>query len=195
MRGSKKHDDRFIFLSGMCSHPLGYAEAFANAAAEHGDLITLQGDVLCGGPFRKWSYDFPAIAKRIDAVLAAAGIESRDLTLIGYSQGAEIAERLAARYPQKFTRVILMSSPIVPSPDRLRSIDAAVFMAGTLESQSNMRAGRQLLVQAHIPVTFLPIPGARHGQFGATPDATMAGALAWLDENAPAPVTPGDLVR
>jgi len=195
LRGSTKHEDRFIFLSGICSHPLGYAQSFAQAAAERGDMITLQGDVPCGGPYRKWSYDLPTIAKRIDAVLAAAGIASRDLTLIGYSQGAAIAERLIARYPGKFTRAVLMASPIVPSPARLHALDAAVFMAGTLDSQTNMRAGQHALEQAHIPVTFQPIPGARHGQMGNTPDATMASALGWLDENARGHVTPGDLVR
>jgi pimeloyl-ACP methyl ester carboxylesterase len=169
--------------------------SFAHAAANHGDLVTLQGDVPCGGAFRRWSYDFPTLKKRIDTALAAAGIESRDVTLIGYSQGAEIAERLAAAYPDKFTRVILMSSPIVPSPNRLKNVDGAVLMAGTRESQSNMRAGSQALAHAKIHSVFQPIPDAAHGQIGNTPDDTMEGAFEWLEENSQLRVTSADLAR
>jgi hypothetical protein len=86
LRGAKKHDERFVFLPGMCSHPLGYVRSFQWAAAERGDLVTLQGDVPCGGPYRKWSYDYAAIVKRIDAALAAAGAPATDVTLVGYSQ-------------------------------------------------------------------------------------------------------------
>lgn len=169
--------------------------SFAHAAANHGDLITLQGDVPCGGPFRRWSYDFRTVKKRIDTALAAANVDSHDVTLIGYSQGAEIAERLAAAYPNQFTRVILMSSPIVPSPDRLKNVDGAVLMAGTRESQTNMRAGLQALVHAKIRSVFQPIPNAQHGQVGSTPDDTMEGAFEWLEENSQLRVTSADLAR
>jgi pimeloyl-ACP methyl ester carboxylesterase len=195
LRGNPSHFERYVFLGGRCMHPEGFIMSFAHAAANHGDLVTLQGDVPCGGPFRRWSYDFPSVEKRIDAALTASGIESRDVTLIGYSQGAEIAERLAAMYPDKFTRVILMSSPIVPSPERLRRIDGAVLMAGTRESQSNMRAGLQALARAKIRSVFQPIPNAQHGQIGSTPDDTMEGAFEWLEENSQVRVTSADLAR
>ncbi|MEO7110467.1 MAG: alpha/beta fold hydrolase [Polyangiaceae bacterium] len=193
--GNPSHFERYVFLGGRCCHPEGFIMSFAHAAANHGDLVTLQGDVSCGGAFRRWSYDFPSIEKRIHAALAATGIDAHDVTLIGYSQGAEIAERLAAAYPSEFTRVILMSSPIVPSPDRLRRIDGAVLMAGKRESQSNMRAGVQALAHAKIHSVFQPLPGAAHGPIGSTPDDTMERAFEWLEENSQVRVTSADLAR
>jgi pimeloyl-ACP methyl ester carboxylesterase len=182
LRGSKRHDARFVFLPGMCSHPLGYAQSFQYAAAERGDLVTLQGDLSCGGDaYRRWSYDLSALTRRLDAVLAAAAIPAEGLTLIGYSQGAELAERLAARDPRKFTRVVLIGSPIVPSPQHLGHTEGAVLMAGTRDAQANMQEGLRLLRGAGIPATFLSIPGARHGEMGTQPEATMGEAFAWLD--------------
>lgn len=195
LRGNPSHFARYVFLGGRCCHPEGFIMSFAHAAANHGDLVGVQGDVPCGGAFRRWSYDLPSTEKRIDAALAAAGIDSHDVTLIGYSQGAEIAERLAALYPDEFPRVILMSSPIIPSPERLRRIDGAVLMAGTRESQSNMRAGLKALAHARIRSVFQPIPNAAHGQIGSTPDDTMEGAFEWLEENSQVRVTSADLAR
>lgn len=196
LRGNSMHTARFVFLGGMCSHPLGYAQSFAHAAANRGDLVALQGDVSCGGPLRKWSYDVVALEKRIDAAFEAAGLEPHDVTLVGYSQGAVLAERLAAHSPAKFTRVILMAGPLVPSPRSLARVEGAVMMGGTLDGQTaHMRDGYRALAKAHIPSTFLSIPGAPHGQLGATPNLTMADAFAWLEQNARAPVTPVGLGR
>jgi pimeloyl-ACP methyl ester carboxylesterase len=182
LRGAKRHDARFVFIPGMCAHPLGYAESFEDAAAAHGDLVTLQGDVSCGGPFRRWSSDLGAVARRIDAVLAAAQIPAERLTLVGYSQGAAIAERLAARDPKKFARVVLIASPIVPSPERLGRVEGAVLMAGTRDAQTNMKEGLRLLRGARVPVTFESIPGARHGEMGTEPNVTMGRAFDWLED-------------
>jgi pimeloyl-ACP methyl ester carboxylesterase len=182
LRGAKRHDARFVFLPGMCTHPLGYTQSFQYAAAAHGDMVTLQGDVSCGGSHRRWSHDLAAITRRIDAVLAAAEIPAEGLTLVGYSQGAEIAELLAARDPKKYVRVVLMASPIVPSPQRLGHVEAAVLMAGSRDAQTNMKEGLRLLQKAHIPSTFQVIPGARHGEMGAEPEATMGAAFDWLED-------------
>ena len=49
---------QLVFLSGMCSHGLGYIQAFQFAAHEHGGIMALQGDIDCGnGVFRKYVAD------------------------------------------------------------------------------------------------------------------------------------------
>jgi pimeloyl-ACP methyl ester carboxylesterase len=189
LRGGKR-DAAILFLTGMCSDPLGYAQAFQHAAAEHGILLALQGDVSCGGDFRRWSADTNVMMRRIAAVFAAARVPERDVTLIGYSQGAERAERLVATRPETFTRVVLISSPVVPAATHLSRAQAVVLMAGSRESQGTMKAGLANLRRAHIPVIFMEIPGARHGQLGDDPDTTFRRVFSWLDENGNAPVTP-----
>src|SRR5205085_1587427 len=79
------------------------------------------------GSARKWSNDLVAMDRRIEAAFREAGAgELRDVVVIGYSQGAERAERLVARWPEKYAAAILMASPIEPSPRDLGSLSAVV---------------------------------------------------------------------
>jgi pimeloyl-ACP methyl ester carboxylesterase len=182
LRGAKR-DAPFLFLSGVCSHPLGYAQAIERVAAEHGVLLAVQGDVSCGGDLHRWSGDLGAMARRISAAFAAAEIAEQDVTVFGYSQGAERAERLAAAHPGTFTRVVLIASPVTPSAARLAHVRAVALMAGTKDmALPHMKEAATALRAAHIRATFFEIPGARHGQMGDDPEATFAPVLAWLDE-------------
>lgn len=66
VRGSKTHRLHMVFVPGMCVHPGGYVLAFQYAAAAHGDLVAVQGDVSCGGDdsMRRWSNDLVAMDRR-----------------------------------------------------------------------------------------------------------------------------------
>lgn len=182
---------RVVFVPGMCVHPLGYAQSFQHAAAARGELVTLQGDVSCGGDgtYRRWSNDLVAMSRRIDAVVRAADIdvEASGVTLVGYSQGAERAERLAARFPEKYARLVLIASPVVPSPERLGRAKAVVLMAGTRDpwNKQNMIEGEKRLARAGVPVRYLDLPGAAHGGMGEDPEKVMGEALDFIEEMAP----------
>ncbi|MDB5218817.1 MAG: uncharacterized protein JWO86_6744 [Myxococcaceae bacterium] len=180
VRASAGATASMLFIPGMCVHPGGYIQAFQYAAAARGDLVTVQGDVACGGDgsARRWSGDLDAMNERIERAYRAAGLgEPRDVVVVGYSQGAERAERLVARWPARYTRAVLIASPIVPSPLELRNAGAVVLMAGTFDAQTNMRGAVGPLRHAGIAATFLELPGARHGQMGTGPEETMAEAL------------------
>jgi predicted esterase len=179
------HRLSMLFVPGMCVHPGGYVEAFQYAAAARGDLVTLQGDVSCGGDgfARKWSSDLDAMNRRIEAAFRASGLdEPRDVVVIGYSQGAERAERLVARWPTRYASAVLIASPILPSAQNLARAHAVVLMAGTLDSQTSMRSAVAPLRHAGTPATFLDLPGARHGQMGNSPENTMAEALDYISK-------------
>ncbi len=194
----------FLFVSGMCAHPVGYVQSFQPTAAAHGDFIMVQGDVSCGGDgsMRRWSSDLEGMDRRIEAALHAAGLgEPRGITVIGYSQGAERVERLVGRFPDRYSSAILISSPVVPSPRALAQANAVVLMVGSLEGQDPMRNAVGPLTRAGVPARFFALPGARHGQLGPEPSNAMAQALDFIDEmekvkrsGAPG-VTSGPVVR
>ncbi len=168
----------------MCVHPEGYVMSFAHAAAAHGQLVGVQGDVACapGSPFRRWSYDLEAMDRRIDAALRAAGIEPRTITLIGYSQGAERAEKLMARFPEKYVSGVLIASPVAPSPALLGRARSIVLMAGTFDGAfATMRDAAGRLQRAKVPAAFFALPNARHGQMGDHPDPSIREALDFID--------------
>jgi predicted esterase len=190
IRGLRPNGLRMLFLAGMCTHPGGYLQSFQRTAAAHGDLVAVQGDVSCGGEgaSRRWSSDLEAMDKRIDAAFVASGLgEPREIVVIGYSQGAERAERLVGRWPEKYSSAVLMASPVRPSRTNLRDAHAAVLMAGTLDAhaQAQSKSAVPSLLRANVPVTFIELPGARHGQMGAEPESSMEEALDFIEARLP----------
>lgn len=186
VRGGRADGARMLFVPGMCVHPAGYAMSFQHTAASRGQLVAVQGDVSCGGDgaFRRWSSDLEAMDRRIVAAFHAAGLgEPRGVIVIGYSQGAERAEKLVARFPERYSAAVLMSSPVTPSPARLARAGAVALMAGTLEAQGAMSGAVGPLRRAGVPAAYFPIPGARHGQMGEHPEETMREALDFVEES------------
>jgi len=182
MRGAPRGPGRMAFLHGVCGHGLGYAQAFQFSAATKGTLIAPQGDVSCGGPLSKWSGDVAALDARIVRTFQTLvePDDAAEVTIIGMSQGAERAVALARRYPQRYTRLISIDAPRALRPGELRSLRAAVMMAGERDRQDLMRQSAQALKASGVPVTFMLIPQAGHGAMGPTPDQTMGSALDWL---------------
>jgi pimeloyl-ACP methyl ester carboxylesterase len=185
VRGASEHRRTMLFLPGMCAHPAGYVASFEHAAAERGDLIGVQGDSSCGGDgsLRRWSYDLDAMNRRIEAASEAAGLgEPSDVIVIGYSQGAQRAEQLVARFPDRYSRAILIASPVTPAVANLARAEAVVFMAGNYDmALDRMRTAARSLERASVPSTFILLPNARHGQMGDTPEETMRDALDFVE--------------
>jgi pimeloyl-ACP methyl ester carboxylesterase len=177
-----------IFLHGRCTHGLGYVQAFQFTAARKGSVIAPQGDQACGAtPFRRWSPDLVKLNARIeDALRAAFEIHPEawnDMVVMGYSEGASRAEALAARWPERYSRVILIGAPAAPSAARLKGVRGVVLMAGDRDRQDPMKAGMRSLQALGIPATFISIAGAAHGQMGDG-ERVMGDALDWLWANA-----------
>jgi predicted esterase len=182
MRGEPRGPGKLVFIHGMCGHGLGYAQSFARSAARHGTLIAPQGDRSCDGtPLSKWSLDTAALDTRIVSAFHALGFADPivDVTAIGYSQGANRAEALARKWPERYTRLVLMAGPTKVSPYGLAA-RSAVMMAGTLDRQDIMQGSSKAFLAAGRRARYLPLPNARHGAMGDNPEATMGSALDWL---------------
>ena len=124
-------------------------------------------------------------AARIDSALRAAGFSDlTDITLVGYSQGAERAEWLAHRFPAKYTRFILMAGPIVPSHARFSEAHGVVTLAGYGDVRENMAGGAKRLRRASIPAIYMELPGVQHGELAPAANDVVARAFDWLDANA-----------
>ncbi|MFZ5893553.1 MAG: alpha/beta hydrolase [Myxococcota bacterium] len=185
MRGEPRGPGRLVFLHGMCGHGLGYAQSFQFSASKYGTLIAPQGDVSCGGPWSKWSMNLEALDERITRTFRALGHGEpiNDIVVMGYSQGASRAEALVRKWPQRYTRMVLMGGPSAPSARGLAELRAAVTMAGQRDRQDLMRNGSRTLSAIGVPATFFLIPEATHGAMGPAPERTMNDALSWLFEN------------
>jgi pimeloyl-ACP methyl ester carboxylesterase len=183
MRGEPRGPGRLVFLHGMCGHGLGYAQSFQFSAAVRGTLIAPQADVSCGDVWSKWSANLNKLDARIVETFRALGHDEPidDIVIIGMSQGATRAAELAKKWPERYTRLISMDAPTALRPGELRSLKAAVMMAGERDRQDLMRQSQRALERTGVPVTFLLIPQATHGAMGPTPEQTMGKALSFLD--------------
>lgn len=182
VRGSRATSQAILF-GGQCAQSQFYVEAIKAAAARHTQLVALQGDAPCVGAFRGWSFDLPALSRRIERTFDALGLGApHDVILIGYSQGALVAERLAIREPTKFTRLVLMASPSPLVPEHFSKASAVVTMAGTLDRQDLMARGATALARAGIRARYVPLPGAAHGYMGTDPEGTFEDVFTWLEE-------------
>jgi len=170
-----------VLLGGQCAQPQGYVDAIKLAASRRVQLVALRGDKPCSGEFRGWLFQLDELSRRIDRTFKGLGLgEPRDVLLIGYSQGASVAELLAAREPAKYTRVVLMAKPSRPDPWHFTKAKAVVTMAGTLDAQQAMIQGSRALSAAGVRARYFPLPGAAHGYMGDDPEGTFDKVFAWL---------------
>ena len=176
-----------VYLHGVCGD--AYApRSWYGAATRYGTLITLLGDDACKGrPGRfRWRKNNELLQSRIDRALAAVKearggqLDTEELTIIGYSQGASRAEAVALRELSRCKRVVLGSPPSAPDPDDFSPEQSIAVVAGALENNDVRREGVERLRAAGVRATFMPLPGAYHGQYGAEGERVMGEALAWL---------------
>lgn len=177
-----------IHLHGMCADPKEDLDAWGGVAKEHGTIIAVMGDVPCPaqpGRFR-WTSDAAAIDRRIDdavrTVSEARGLQldTSEMIVIGESMGAARAELLASKFPEKYSRVVLVGSPQKPSPQNLKAAKAVANLAGEKEPQNAMRAGTRALESAGTPTRFWEIPKANHGDYGPDGERIMNEALSFV---------------
>jgi pimeloyl-ACP methyl ester carboxylesterase len=186
LRGAPGTTGRMVFLHVRCGHAQGYVQAFQFAAAKRGSVLALQGDVPCGGAYRRWTVDPELQDRRIASAFRAAGEtgELRDLTVLGYSQGEVLAERLAGRFPERYTRAVLIGAPAAPSLERLRRLRGVVLLAGEGDAGARalMRPAAPRLSAAGVPATYMEMPGAPHAAM-ADGERVMDEAFSWLASN------------
>lgn len=181
-----------VFLPGLCSNANAYLQAFPEAARRQGGVVAVEGDQPCGtGGFRSFSWDAARVHARIEAALVAAGLTTvprEGLTLVGYSQGAALAEQLVQRWPSRYARIVLIGAPSDPSATRLAEARAVVTMSCSRDVPSKMREATARFTRAGIPSVYLEMPGCTHGNI-TEGDATFDAAFTFLRDDARAPMS------
>ncbi len=180
-----------VFMPGVCSNGGAYLQTFPEAARKQGGVVAIEGDRPCGDApgFRTFSWDAGRQHARVEAALAAAGlveIPPEGITLVGYSQGAALAEQMVERWPSRYTRVVLIGAPTDPSPRRLAQARAVVTMSCSLDVPARMRQAAQTASRAGVPATYFEMPGCRHGNV-ADAENVFDRTFDWLRANERAP--------
>lgn len=189
VRGKRRAAPRTIFLPGLCSNAYAYLLGFPEAAKEQGGVVAIEGDQPCVPGFRSFSWDAPKLHRRIEAAFAAAGSALGDderVTLVGYSQGAALAEQLVQRWPRRYTRIVLIGAPTDPNPAHFRTAEGVVTMSCSLDVPWRMKEAARGIERASggasgskVRSTYVEMPGCTHGNL-ARGDETLGAAFAFL---------------
>lgn len=177
---------RILFLPGVCSNAEGYLAAFPEAARDHGGVLAIDGDQACAPGFRSFSWDPIKQDARFRAALAAAGVTDTDaggFTLVGYSSGADIGQLMVQRWPDRYTKVVLIGAPSDPNPARVAHADAVVTMSCSRDVTWRMKDAAHRIQQAGVPAEYLEMPGCTHGNV-TDGDRLFGEAFDFLDAHA-----------
>lgn len=190
VRGTTTKPPLTVFMAGMCSNAMAYLQNFPQAAQKQGGMVAIEGDQLCGPgvdpSYRTYSWDANKQHARIEAALAAAGvteIPKEGLTLVGYSQGAAIAEQLAAKYPQRYARLLIIGAPTDPQPRNFAKTRAVVTMACSRDiALPRMKTAAKATNKIGTPATYFQMPDCIHGQV-ADAENVFGQSFDWLAAN------------
>jgi len=157
-----------VFVPGVCSNANAYLQGFPEAARKQGGVVGIEGDQPCGDQagFRTFSWDAQKLDVRITKALAAAGVEEipdGGLTLVGYSQGAALGEQLAARWPKKYARLVVIGAATDPSAASFARTRGVVMMSCSRDVPARMHDASTRIAKAGVPSTYLEMPGCTHG--------------------------------
>ena len=201
VNGETASPPRIVFLPGICSNVLGYVQSIQATAHAHGGLVGLDGDQPCGDGkvFRSFAWDATRLHARIEAALAAAGhadVPREGLVLVGYSQGAALGEQLAARWPERYSRVVLIGAPTEPSAASFARSRAVATMSCQRDVPWKMKEASARIARARVPSSYFEMPGCTHGMMGDA-ERVFEETFGWLDASAkpvpdsasPAPIT------
>jgi pimeloyl-ACP methyl ester carboxylesterase len=177
-----------VYLHGMCSDARADLEAWGNDVSAHGTVIALSGDAPCPGQSGRtsWTTDVLAIDARIGAAVEAVhfhrgvDFDPAAIVLVGESMGAARVLSLAAEFPAKYTRLVLVGSPDGPRPRALRSVKGVALLAGELERQDLMENGAKTLTSAGLRARYWEMPGATHGTYGPSGGPLMTEAVGFV---------------
>ncbi len=176
-----------IFVPGLCSNANAYLQAFPEAARRQGGVVAIEGDQPCGTleNFHSFSWDATKLHARIEAATTAAGLAAmpnEGLTLVGYSQGAALAEQLVQRWPSRYARIVLIGAPTDPSATRFAEARGIVTMSCARDVPWKMKEATKRFVRAGIPSTYVEMPDCTHGNI-TEGDRTFDAAFSFLRES------------
>jgi predicted esterase len=181
-----------VYLHGVCGD-INAVRSWIDRAVSFGTFIELVGDSPCEHHPGRYAWKAPVtsildrvrVALRTVKAVRGGLLDTDQIVLFGYSQGAARAEAMAHDAPGLFTHVVLGSPPEEPDPQLLGACQSVVVLGGSEESTRHLEAGVAALVSAGVRARFVSLPGAAHGQYGPQAPAVVTDALGWLLGQAP----------
>ena len=186
-----------VYLHGVCGD-IYAIRPWGDVVVKHGTMVALLGDGSCGktsGRYR-WGSDTRALDARIDRALGVVkearggALDTDEVTVFGYSQGAGRAEALAKRYGDRYTRLVLAGLPAAPSAASFTRARSIAVVTGEREPTTIVDAGLEILRGASKRAELFVLPEAGHGQYGPDARRVLSEMFSWLYQQPTHPPPP-----
>ncbi len=174
----------------MWASPEDSCSYFVEAATPHGFLVCPRGNAPLGAG-HMWGGDYTTVVPRLRAALDAAdalapGVLDRTHggTLVGFSNGAAFALKIALAEEGRWSGLVLMSMELAPDAERLKraGVKRIVFAAGDLDgSRISLERAARAMNAAGLESRYMSLGPVGH-HFAKDMVAKMTDAIAWVRE-------------
>jgi predicted esterase len=174
---SKSRRPIVLYVHGRGGNPFEDCRKWARVARQFGWVVCPQGPTQTDSGGRTWNNDAETAKKIIDATVVAlqtkypGRVKSRGDILIGFSEGAFIAQQVGARDPAHWSRWLILAAndrywfgdaPQLLEQNRAKIRRVYLFTGEDDEVAENTRRAADMLKEAHIRVKMKILPGLGH---------------------------------
>src|SRR5580700_4316891 len=174
---SKSRRRIILYVHGRGANAFEDCRKWANVARQFGWVVCPQGPALTDSGGHTWSNDAESAKHVIDATVAAlrekypGRLRKRGNILIGFSEGAFVAQQVGLRDPLLWNRWLILAAndqywfgdaPQLLEQNRAKIRRVYLFTGENDEVAENTKRAGELLKTARIPVKIKIVPGLGH---------------------------------
>ena len=174
---SKARRRVLFYLHGRGGNPFEDCRKWARVARQFGWVVCPQGPSVTDTGGRAWSNDADTARRIVDATFAALGekfkgrVRARGNVLIGFSEGAFIAQQIGLRDPARWSRWLILAAndhywfgdaPHVLEENHSKIRRVYLLTGENDQVAENTRRAGEMLKTAHIHVKVKIAPGLGH---------------------------------
>jgi predicted esterase len=166
-----------MYLHGRGGNAFEDCRKWARVARQFGWIVCPEGPSVSDTGGRTWNNDAGTAKRVVDAVVAALGeeyhgrIRTRGNVLIGFSEGAFVAQQIGLRDPAHWNRWMILAAndrywfgdaPQLLEQNHAKIRRVVLFTGENDEVADNTRRCGEMLKTAKIPVRVRIVPGLGH---------------------------------
>jgi predicted esterase len=174
---SKAQRPVLLYVHGRGGNPSEDCRKWARVARRFGWIVCPQGPADADGGGRSWNNDAETARKIIDAAVDAlrtkfkGRVRTRGNILIGFSEGAFIAQQVGLKEPSRWNRWLILAAndrywfgddPQLLEQNRSKIRRVYLFTGENDQVAENTRRAGDMLKTARIPVKVKIAPGLGH---------------------------------
>lgn len=174
---SKSRRPIVMYLHGRGGNAFEDCRKWARVARQFGWIVCPQGPTAGDGGGRTWNNDAETATRIIDATVTAlrekykGRVRARGNILIGFSEGAFIAQQVGLRDPVRWNRWLILAAndqywfgdaPGLLEQNRAKIRRVYLFTGENDQVAENTKRAGELLKTARIPVRVKIVPGLGH---------------------------------